>query len=294
VKNLDIDVIFNMSSFAIKTDIKQVFLFQWPYAVYPESSVWKMMDIKSYLIRKIKLFMFKKNLKYINTMIAQTDTMKKRLEKLYNIKSIKIVPNAVSIDNIDGGEYKDFKLPNGIKLLYLTYYYPHKNLEIFIPLAKRIKNQNLNFKIVITIDENQHQKAKELLENIKKEKLEDVIINLGSIEMKNIPSLYKQVDGLLMPTLLESFSGTYIEAMYHKIPIFTSNIDFATTVCKDVAFYFDPFNEKDILNKLKIAFNSKNKINEKIEKGYQIVRDMDTWNDTTEKYLKIINDSKGK
>jgi len=292
LQKLNIDIVFNMSSFGIKTNLKQIFLFQWPYAVYPESIVWKKMDIKSHLIRKTKLFMFKQNLRYIDKMIAQTETMKKRLEKIYNIKNIEIVPNAVSVDNIDGGGYKDFKLPNGIKLLYLTYYYPHKNLEIFIPLAKEIKKQKLDFKIVITIDETQHQKAKEFLKNIKPENLEDVIINLGPIEMKNVPSLYKQVDGLLMPTLLESFSGTYVEAMYHKVPIFTSNFDFARDVCKDIAFYFNPFDEKDILNKLKFAFGNKEEIENKVEKGYELVYQMDSWEDTIEKYLKIINDLK--
>jgi len=288
IKKLNVDIVFNLADIPIKTDIKQVFLFDWSYAVYPESKVWKMMDIKSFIQRKIKLYFFKKNLKYIDKMIAQNNAMKIRLEKIYNLKNIDVVPNAISLDNLDGGEYKNFNLPDGIKLLYLTVYYPHKNLEIFIPLAKLIRKQNLNFKIIVTISESQHKKAKEFLENVIKESLDNIIINIGPVEMKNVPSLYKQCDGLLMPTLLESFSGTYVEAMYHKRPIFTSNFDFAKVVCKDVAFYFNPFDEKDILNTLVYAFNNKEILKEKVIQGYKLVNSMDSWNDTINKYLKII------
>lgn len=288
IKLLNVDIVFNLADIPIATKKKQVFLFDWPYAVYPESKVWQIMDFKSLLVRKVKLYLFKKNLIYIDKMIAQTEAMKNRLEKVYNLKDIDVVANAVSLENLDGGEYKDFNLIDGIKLLYLTVYYPHKNLEIFIPLAKTIKEKKLDFKIIITISPNQHKKSKELLENIKKEKLENIIINIGPVEMKNVPSLYKQCDGLLMPTLLESFSGTYVEAMYHKKTIFTSNFDFAKVVCKDIAFYFNPFDENNILDTLIKAYKNDDLIKEKIKKGFELVNNMDTWEETTKKYLKII------
>ena len=55
VKSLGIDVIFNMANIPIRTkDVKQVFLFHWAYAVYPESPVWKLMDFKSRIVRDRK------------------------------------------------------------------------------------------------------------------------------------------------------------------------------------------------------------------------------------------------
>jgi glycosyltransferase involved in cell wall biosynthesis len=288
LKNLEIDVLFNLADIPIRTDIKQVFLFDWAYAVYPESIVWNMMDFKSYAIRKMKLFFFKRYMKYIDTMIAQTDTMKSRLHKLYGFKNIEIIPNAVSLENMSGGEYKNFNLPEGIKLLYLTHYYPHKNIEIFIPLAREIKKRGLNYKLIITIEASQDNGAKKFLEIIERENLQGVIYNIGVVEMSHVPSLYKQCNGLLMPTLLESFSGTYVEAMYHKLPIFTSNIDFARSVCQDGAVYFNPFDENEILSQLVKIFENEQLKKEKINIGLNVLNSMIDWEKAFSKYNQIV------
>jgi len=143
----------------------------------------------------------------------------------------------------------------------------------------------LDFKLIITIEDSQHKNAKIFLENIKQLGLENTIINLGPIEMKNVPSLYKQCDGLLMPTLLESFSGTYVEAMYHQLPIFTSGIDFASGVCNDSAFYFDPFDEVDILSKLLLDKEAQEK---KVAEGIKVLNELLNWNEAFIKYNNLM------
>jgi glycosyltransferase involved in cell wall biosynthesis len=64
--------------------------------------------------------------------------------------------------------------------------------------------------------------------------------------MEQIPALYTACDLLLLPTLLESFSGTYIEAMHYGVPVCTSDRDFAHVVCGEDAVYFDPTSAQDI------------------------------------------------
>lgn len=297
IRDFQINVVLNLADVPIPTNVPQLFLFDWSYAVYPDSTVWKMMDFKSYLIRKSKLYFFKKYLHYPKIIIAQTETMKNRLESIYGLKNIEVIPNAVSLENLDNGEAYEFRLPEGIKLLYLTYYYPHKNLEIFIPLAKEIKRKRLPYKLVTTIDATQHKGAKEFLDNVKKFALEDIIINIGPVDMKNVPSLYKKCDGLLMPTLLESFSGTYVEAMFHKIPIFTSDIDFAKGVCEESAFYFDPFNIDSILNSITFAFQNEKIMKNKIEEEARVLKKSLNWKQVFDKYQILINkllEQKGK
>ncbi len=43
--------------------------------------------------------------------------------------------------------------------------------------------------------------------------LSDTIINLGTVPVNDVGSLYAQVDTLLLPTLLESFSATYADSL---------------------------------------------------------------------------------
>ncbi|GHT67100.1 hypothetical protein AGMMS50239_29680 [Bacteroidia bacterium] len=289
-KKYNITLILNLADLIIPTSIKQVYLFDWPYAIYPDSIVWNKMNKKDWILRKFKLFLVKHYISKPSLVIAQTETAKYRLNKIYRINNIEIVPNAVSIDNLTGGEYRDFNFPeNKIKLLYLTKYYTHKNIEVFLPLAKLIKEQNLPYIFIITIDEAQHKKAKKIIEAINNEKIEDVIINIGTVSMPHVPSLYQQTDALLMPTLLESFSGTYVEAMYHKKPIFTSDLDFARDVCQDAAFYFNPESIENILMTIKEYFNNLKAINTIVQKGEKRLSEFLPWREVFDKLMQIIN-----
>lgn len=288
IKKLNCDLIFNLGDLIINSDVNQVYLFDWSYAVYTDHEIWSQMDFMSWINRKLKLFMINRRINQLTSIIAQTSVVKKRLEEQFELKNISVVPNAVSFENLDSENELIWKVPNGIKLLYLTYYYPHKNIEILIPLAKLIKKRKLDYKLIITIEECQHPGAKNILDEIKNLSLDDVIVNIGFVESQFVPNIYRECDGLLMPTLLESFSGTYVEAMYHKLPIFTSDYDFATGVCGDAACYFDPKDEYSILNSLEVTFNSKELMKEKIIAGQSTLAEMLSWKDTFPLYQRII------
>jgi glycosyltransferase involved in cell wall biosynthesis len=107
--------------------------------------------------------------------------------------------------------------------------------------------------------------------------------------MADVPSLYRQVDALLLPTLLESFSGTYVEAMFHGKPIFTSNYEFATDVCQGAALYFDPLDVLDIFQCIRLATDNPNLIVQKIVAGKDRLRSMLNWNQAFDAYMAIIN-----
>jgi glycosyltransferase involved in cell wall biosynthesis len=284
-----VDLVFNMGDLIIHTSTPQVYLFDWAFAVYQDHEIWGMMDWKSKLNRKIKLLLFKQAINKVATVIAQTGIIKDKLVEQYNLNNVHVIENAVSLDNFEDETNFDWRLPKSKNLLYLTHYYPHKNLEILLPLAVVIKEKGLDYKLILTIDPEQHPKAKELLDKVKELGLNDIIINVGSVSMALVPSLYKQCDALLMPTLLESFSGTYVEALFHKIPIFTTNADFSKAVCKNAAFYFDPHDENSILKQLEYAFEVSSRINEKINVGSQILNDLPSWEVVYEQFQNIIN-----
>ena len=288
IKRYNIELVFNLSDVIIRHKTKQLFLFDWPYGVYPESSVWQKMPFFEFFYRKFKLFLFKNSVIFPTTIYAQTFSVRERLSRLYTIDKIGIFPNAVSIDNIEGGVYKDFMFPeNRTKFLCLSKYYVHKNIEIFLPLARLIKLNNLAYSIVVTIEKSQHRNAKKLLETIIEEKLENIIINVGAVDMEHVPSLYKQVDALLLPTLLESFSGTYVEAMHHLKPIFTSDMDFAKDVCGEAAIYFNALNAYEVFNAIK-QFSDESLMKEMISAGEKRLGSFLSWEDVSERILNEI------
>lgn len=286
-----IDLIFNLGDVPIPSDIPQVYLFDCPYRVYPDSVVWDRMDTKSRLASGVRSLVFKRWIRHATAVIAQTETMKGLLTSLYGLAGITVIPNAVSLENMAGGEPFYFDLPKDkTKLLYLTCYYPHKNLEVFLPLAKRIKEMALPYCLVVTLDATQHSKAVEFLNSIRSKELEDVIINVGPVPMANVPSLYAQCDALLMPTLLESFSGTYVEAMYHRKTILTSDFDFARDVCGDAAYYFDPLDPESILSAITLAFEEDRDRESRIEKGRIKLDGLLSWEQAFDKYQAVLED----
>lgn len=280
-------LVFNLADIVIPSAARQIYLFDWSYAVFPDSPVWEKMDYGSLLKRKMKLYYFKKYLGQADVIIAQTPIMKRRLESLYNVKSISVIPNAISRENYINVQTRNFNLPSGLNLLCLTHYYPHKNLEILIPLAREILSRGLPINVIVTIDPKQHAGAKNFLKRIGNNSLNAVIRNIGPVALPDVPSLYRQTDGLLLPTLLESFSGTYVEAMFHRRPIYTSDLDFAKGVCFDAAYYFDPMNANDILDKIISSQCNPAEMQRKIEEGTKVLGTLPNWETVVRSYIKL-------
>lgn len=252
INRLACDRVLNLADIPLPTVVRQCYLFDWSYAIYPESEAWERMGLQERLVRKAKLFFFRLYARYPTVTVAQTQTAKDRLVKQHGMRDVTVIPNAVSLDHLGGGESHDFALARDrVNLLCLSYYYSHKNIEIFLSLAEKIRESELPYAIITTIAETQNPKARRFLDEVRSRGLDGVIVNIGPVGMQYVPSLYAQCDGLILPTLLESFSGTYVEAMFHEKPILTSDRDFARDVCGDDAYYFDPLNPESVLSAIK-------------------------------------------
>lgn len=295
LKKSNVSKVFNMGNVGLplKTH-KQITLFHFPYAIYPNSKVWKKLGIKDYIISKLMVILFKFRIKYSDYILAQTLTAKNRLIKYYNINKDKIfiAPNAISLNNFNKEVEKSNFLEKAtsdlasFKCLCLSVYYPHKNIESLLDVADLIKENQYNIQIFITISKNENSKAKKILEEIEIRGLQKILINLDRIPMGKIAYIYSKVDALLLPTILESFTGTYVESMFFKKKIITSDMDFAREICKYNTWFFDPDNPLDILNK--ILESKKTHNNDEIDKAYNHVLNMPNWEESTERILNII------
>ena len=105
------------------------------------------------------------------------------------------------------------------------------------------------------------------MENNFNTKSRSMIYNVGRLSPLNAPHLYEEVDYMFLPTLLECFSASYVEAMAMKVPILTSDLSFARTVCGDAALYFDPLDPVSIAKKIEGLIRSKAMRQELISAG---------------------------
>lgn len=168
-----------------------------------------------------------------------------------------------------------------LDILCLTANYPHKNLQIIPKLIDEIQNidPELNFKVHISLRK----------EELNFDDKYDRYINfLGNVPLSQLPLLYKQIDVLLMPSLLETFSTTYLEAMAMKVPIVASDMPFSRDICAEAALYCSPLKADEYAEKILLLHNNTSVKNELIQKGKQNLKRFGTSIDRTKKYIEII------
>ena len=190
---------------------------------------------------------FRKQLDETNLIFVQTNTIKKRLlEKFQYSGKIVVIGNAILPFKTNSLMTNDIPRiisdsSDKFKIFYLTRYYPHKGLEFLVDMVDLHRNEFDDIVVIITIESKQGKGAANLLREIKKKRLDKIILNAGPLCREELPLYYNNCDCLFMPTRFESFSSTYLEAMYFDMPILTSNLDFAHEICGDAALYFNPW-----------------------------------------------------
>lgn len=198
---------------------------------------------------------FSQDLKSTQVLLCQTETAMKRIRDWYAFNGqIVLFPNAVSkassAGNAINSEIREKIRRDRFCIFYLTRYYTHKNIEILVDLFIKYRHEMADTVLYITISEDQHVNVKKIINTIKDYGLEQNIVNIGPVRQEELAGIYSEMDALVMPSTLESFSGTYLEAMQFGCPVVASNLDFAIEVCGDAALYFDPWDVDDLFKVL--------------------------------------------
>lgn len=247
VKKFQPDWIWGLGNLGLENPpSSQAILFHDSHLVYPESHYAFESTLYKYKKRLLKRRL-RKCLPITDLVFCQTETARIRFADTfdYPIGQIYLCPNAVSEFS------QDVTLPSvpdplqpyqdRFKLFTLTKCYGHKNLSGILDLYSAHREALSNTLCIWTIQADQHRIAPALLQRIKDEGLGDLIVNVGPLGQEELANYFNASDAVFLPTLLESFSGTYLEAMHFGRPIITSDLDFARDVCGDAAAYCDPF-----------------------------------------------------
>lgn len=217
-----------------------------PSLIYPK------IQVNNNLSKSIKDFISKIIFKYSNFYIVETETVKINLSKTLNIKKEKIfiIKNSINPQLIEIKQ-KNFEKKvkeEFVKILVPSAYYPHKNLESLIKISLNLLKIRSDFKFFITID---HKTFKNKFYSIiKGTKIEKNIINLGPQKIKSLAHYYLNSDMVFLPTLLECSTAVYPEAFYFKLPLITSNLQFAKELCGDAALFCNPNDPEDCAEKI--------------------------------------------
>ena len=232
---------------------------------------------------KVKLEMFYKKYwtkKEANFYVVQTEDVRERLsEKIgVDISKVFLVSNGI------GNQFNNMtprinKNKNVKKLLMISTYRPSKNFEIINEVVHLLRDDIYDYEFHLTIKNEDYQRIFSGNEKWVK--------NHGHVSPGDCPSLYNECDAMFLPSHLECFSASYPEAMKMHLPILTSNLSFATTVCENSALYFDNLSATDIANKIKNLFHNEDLYRDLVDKGVLRLSSFDTSRQQAEKYIDI-------
>lgn len=246
------DVIFNMANRGfLNPAAPQATFIQDAHLFYPFAQFGNITLKQRFMFHYHRAHL-RKSLRHTGLLFCQTAVAADRLRAFYRIRvPVELCPtqhcgNSISLSTVGEVPASLKGLHGKFKLIVVAYYYPHKNLEIIPRVFERYRESLKNVVVILTICPEESGQAGSLLAGVRARGLEDCIVNVGPIPREELPSYYAHVDGVLLPTLLESFSGTYLEAMTYGRPILTSDLDFARGVCGDAARYFKPLDPQSV------------------------------------------------
>jgi len=98
---------------------------------------------------------------------------------------------------------------------------------------------------------------KMIMKFIKENDLENKVIILGLVSHERLKQLYANALAFLFPSTLEACPQTLIEVMTYGIPIAAANVPPMPEICENAALYFEPYNKKDISDKIKQILTNK-------------------------------------
>jgi len=172
----------------------------------------------------------------------------------------------------------------------------HKNgTHDLIEAAHYLKNESIDFKIIVCGDGSQKAHLEEMIEKFG---LRDRIFLLGSVLYDKIPQYVAAADIFIRPSLAEGFGNVFVEAMSAGAAVIGTPVGGIPDFLKDGVngLFCEPSNPKDIAEKIKKLILDKNLAQKLIINGIKTAREEYDWTGIAKRvrdlYLKVINNSK--
>lgn len=264
------DVVYSITApsyFTFKT--KEVMRFTNPWVTHPNKYSWSTYSFNS----KIKQWLYCLNqrrlMRAAYAFITQTETTKKGIMRITGKSSEKVCV----VSNVLPGVFKSMDNTPIVEDDYVNIAcvgnpVPHKNFDILPDVLIELKNKGINnvrFHTTIPFNDPLNRKLEKkivelgMMNNWK---------NHGRISQKELGVMYQHCQLCFLPTLLEVFSASTVEAMFFQLPIVATNFPFNSEVLADSCLYYEPKNAKEAAKQIATLI-SNNELQEKLKEKMQ-------------------------
>ncbi|MDX7784554.1 glycosyltransferase [Aeromonas caviae] len=261
--------------------------FAQPWIAYANNDAYRKLSLIQKLKNKVKFLIQDALFRRYHHLVVEHQHVKDALLKKGYTMPISIVSNSYAsiFDNPEMWmpiDFPKFDNNNAPVVGFVGRAYPHKNLDILIPVNKILSSRygfNVNFLFTLNADEMKYLKFDKI----------DNFYTTGSISLVQCPAFYQKIDALIFPSLLECFSATPLEAMKMQKPILASDYPFVSGICKNAATYFNANNAEDIARSIYELFISPDNIALQVETGNQLIKNIPTAQQRAVAYWQCLN-----
>lgn len=247
------DVIYTISSpcyFRFKS--KEVMRFANAWVTNPTKEAWHVMPWKAWIRMKLYRLNQIRLLRGAEYLITQSKTVKKGLLRITGLPEnrVKVVPNVLpqvfadaKVEHCSDSEW--------VNVVSVAAPVPHKNLDIIPKVLKCLKDSygicNVRFHLTIPED---NPIYKHISDDCESYGIQNSIVNHGRCSQLQLCDIYNHGDLCFLPTLLETFSASSLEAMHFGLPIVASDFSFNKEVIGDAGLYYEPMCPEDAAKKI--------------------------------------------
>lgn len=275
-----------------RTPCPAVVLLQNAWNVYDEPMAEKRLTLRE----KLKVAYGRRFYRTLSShirVVVQTPVMKNRLVSYHDLdpSKIEVIPVAPpSFARSRPAARRAGDRPREtFTFLCASAYHAHKNLEVLIDSARILRRSNARpFRCLLTLSAGQHPGARKLLDRIRREGLEAVLVNIGPFARTELSSVYAQADACLLPSLLETVGFAYDEAMQFGLPILASDRDFARGRCGNGAIYFDPLDAGSVAKSMERIMEDGRLRATLVENGRRLLKQAPGWGDVAARFVSLL------
>ncbi len=229
-----------------------------------------------------------------------SDYVKKDLIDNFHFRSEKIIvtPEGAPQKSLPypGLKYKlrEFGLTRPY-LIYVGNAYPHKNLERLIKAFEiLISDLKKDFQLALVGEEDyfyERLQAEARDSVLSEPSIFERLVFTDFVADEDLWLLYQNAALYVFPSLCEGFGLPPLEAMSQGVPVVCSNATCLPEILGEAAIYFDPFNPRDMAEKINQVLNSESLSRALVKTGFEQIKKYD-WRKMGEETLKVYGDIK--
>jgi N-acetyl-alpha-D-glucosaminyl L-malate synthase BshA len=217
-----------------------------PYIVWGQGS-----DI--YLPDKFTKSLSKLVLKNADAVIALTEDMKRKMQKIYD-RNVFVIPNGIDLERFNNLPKETLRKRWKIKdedeiITFVGTLRPIKGVEYLIRAMKIVRQKSTGARLMLVGDGEEREKLEKLVKELI---LEEYVRFIGKVQNEKVPEYMVASDIFILPSLSEGFPVTVLEAMASGLPIIVTRVRGLQEIIKDGenGFLVEPKNPEQIAEKV--------------------------------------------